>query len=989
MSHSDLIARLQKNIRKKCGVQAWTQGERLVQAGRVELLSSSAEQMEFAVHTVVSRIAPTVVLYLEDEDWECDCPASSDTCAHVVAAAIAAGTPLASRVASNDGQPDGSDAKQRLPHMEYRLQIVPKGVALQRVVVSPSGERQLLKVPLARGLEKNVFPLGFRPLRTDLAVDLAVGRVLHPTAPLPRAAIDALFENLAAGAAVFLNDAPVRMASEVLCPLVSLENHGDEDVVLRVLPNPEVEKVVAPGVVLCSGHLHRAGETGLSGLLLEKLPREVVWTHARLAHLVEKVLPAFDENTDVAIHTDRLPERTDVLHPRVRMQMENDGGTLSVVPQLVYGDPPHVRIEQDEAVYLQGSVPKRTPHAEQRLLHQVRDQLNLVIGAKSFYSGADTARFLERLQRWQRQFPEFTTGAHASTPRLFPKLRIEKDLFQLSFVRQGEAADEARAPVRTEDVLSAWRDGLSVVPLLDGGFATLPMSWLDKHGHLVSDILFSLQSDGRLTPLAALPLEELCESLQLPRPDAFDVLLPLLDAGGAIPEVPLPADFRGVLRPYQQQGVDWLRFLAGAKLGAILADDMGLGKTVQMLCALEGRTLVVCPTSVLHNWRAEAARFRPGLKCAVYHGPSRTLDPSADLVLTTYAILRLDRAVLSAASFDTVVLDEAQNIKNPASQTARAAYMLNGGFRVAMSGTPVENRLDELWSLFQFTNPGFLNTRRVFQQRFAVPIEFGDDGAAERLAQKVRPFVLRRKKTQVLPDLPLRTEATLLVPLGEHERHLYDALHAAARAEFATPTAGDTRNTLGILEALLRLRQCACHPGLLPGNPAETSAKTEALLSHLRDAAVAGHRSLVFSQWTRLLDLLEPQLTRSGISFLRLDGSTRNREAVVADFQRADGPPVMLVSLKAGGTGLNLTAADHVFIVDPWWNPAVEEQAADRAHRIGQERPVMVYRLVAEDTIEERIQLLQEKKKTLAEAAVGDGDAAFPLTREELLALLD
>jgi SNF2 family DNA or RNA helicase len=306
---------------------------------------------------------------------------------------------------------------------------------------------------------------------------------------------------------------------------------------------------------------------------------------------------------------------------------------------------------------------------------------------------------------------------------------------------------------------------------------------------------------------------------------------------------------------------------------------------------------------------------------------------------------------------------------------------------MALSGTPVENRLDELWSQLHFTNRGLLGGRSAFDERFAKPIATGDPGAAERLRHKIRPFVLRRMKKEVAPELPPRIEAVLYCDLEEQERNVYEAVRAATRKEVVTRLA-EGGSVLAALEALLRLRQAACHPSLVPGQFAATSAKIERLVGVLSDAAADGHKALVFSQWTSLLDLVEPHLTREGIAFLRLDGSTRDRGAVVTGFQDDNGPPVMLISLKAGGTGLNLTAADHVFLLDPWWNPAVEDQAADRAHRIGQDKPVMVYRLVAKDTVEEGILALQDRKRQLAEAALGAAGQAAAITREDLLALL-
>jgi SNF2 family DNA or RNA helicase len=450
--------------------------------------------------------------------------------------------------------------------------------------------------------------------------------------------------------------------------------------------------------------------------------------------------------------------------------------------------------------------------------------------------------------------------------------------------------------------------------------------------------------------------------------------------------VALPADLTAVLRSYQSEGVRWLGGLRDLALPALLADDMGLGKTLQALCAVRGRTLVVAPTSVVANWVAEAARFRPALRVCVYHGSARALDPSADLTITSYALLRLDADQLCAVDWESVVLDESQAIKNADSQVARAAHRLPGRFRVALTGTPIENRLAELWSQFQFLSRGWLGSQRDFDERYAGPIAAGDAAAAERLRARVRPFVLRRLKRDVAPELPPRTEVVLHVELSPDERQVYDAIRAATREDVAARFAAGG-SAFQVLEALLRLRQAACDASLVPGARIERSAKLEVLRESLEETVAEGHKALVFSQWTSLLDRVELVLRGSDLPFARLDGATRDRAAVVAEFQSESGPPVMIVSLRAGGTGLNLTAADSVFILDPWWNPAVEEQAADRAHRIGQTRPVMIYRLVATDTVEERVIALQARKRALASAALGAADVPA-ITRDELLELL-
>jgi SNF2 family DNA or RNA helicase len=680
------------------------------------------------------------------------------------------------------------------------------------------------------------------------------------------------------------------------------------------------------------------------------------------------------------------------------MDLTHQGHTLSVLPLLVYGDPPIARVDGDAVIALGRDVPVRRPELEHALVQRLRSELDLVLGRRVHFDGAEATRFASRLREFQDLIGEHEQAAVFEGRPLTGRIVVdEQGALEVVFedAENGKRADEAL-------VLRAWRDGLDIVPLDGGGWAPLPAGWLAKYGGRVADLLAARDPDTKRLPRASfVELGALCDALDQPRPLFVDKLAPLIEGFEGIPRTTLPRDLRATLRDYQQRGVDWLAFLRGAGLGAVLADDMGLGKTLQTISAIadgSSRTLVVCPKSVVYNWEAEIARFRPGLSVAIYHGPKRTLDRSAAVTLTTYAVLRLDADKLAAEGWDAVVLDEAQAIKNESSQTTRAAFGLRAPFRIALSGTPVENRLEELWSVMNFANPGLLGGRSSFQDRYVGPITSGDAGAGERLRAKIRPVVLRRLKRDVLPELPPRTDAVLQVELEERERVVYDTVRAAARKEVVRMTGAPSggADVLAVLEALLRLRQAACHPALVPGQeegdgqgPWETSSKLERLMGALEEAVLDVHKALVFSQWTSLLDLVEPLLRAASIRFTRLDGSTRDRGAVVEAFQAEGGPPVLLASLKAGGTGLNLTAADHVFLLDPWWNPAAEDQAADRAHRIGQDRPVIVYRMVAKDTVEERILALQEKKRSLADVALGAADQASGITREELLALVD
>jgi superfamily II DNA or RNA helicase len=730
--------------------------------------------------------------------------------------------------------------------------------------------------------------------------------------------------------------------------------------------------------------LRAVGELQLSSRDVDELRKGRVYAFGQVADLVGRVIPALRERLPVEITSKLLPNATP-MQPRLLAQTEFVDGALSVLPVLVYGDPPVARVDAGKLHYLGGALPLRNEDRERRLCDQLAAHTGLTVGHTSRFMGRAALAAAERI-RGMGQISVHGDGLGAcfvSAP-LTPQFEIDEQRSLFTFVSEGEGT---KRHASGEAVIEAWRRGEEVVPLLEGGFAPLPAAVLARVGDLLADLLAAKREDNSL-PACALPdLARLCEALNEPPPPSFTRLRELVGDYTGMPAAALPSDLDAKLRDYQHDGVNWLAFLSKANLGAMLADDMGLGKTLQALCVVQKPCLVVAPASVMHNWAAEIARFRPGLTVQTYHGANRELDDDADITLTTYAILRLDEDVLAARHWDTIILDEAQNIKNADSQVARAAFRLDGRFRLTLTGTPVENRLDELWSQFHFANPGLLGGRQDFQERYARPLAEGDGQAAERLRQRIRPFMLRRLKREVARELPPRTDVVVRCTLSERERELYETILAATRREVIEKVQ-ESGNVLAALEALLRLRQASCHVALLPGQSAETSSKLELLLDLLDKVLAEDHKALVFSQWTSLLDKVEPLLDAAGIGFARLDGSTRDRGGVVSNFQSEDGPRIMLVSLKAGGTGLNLTAADHVFLLDPWWNPAVEDQAADRAHRIGQERPVLVHRLVAEGTVEERMLVLQEKKRALAQAATHGSDAAFGLTRDDLLALL-
>ncbi len=551
-------------------------------------------------------------------------------------------------------------------------------------------------------------------------------------------------------------------------------------------------------------------------------------------------------------------------------------------------------------------------------------------------------------------------------------------------------------------------EGELITSLDDGRLLKLPAERIGRLLAVMSDLIAAAHrtADGALVldpgeAASVLDLEDLLPTRweNAARIEAYAARF--RDAPEILP-VTVPESFRAVLRPYQQHGVDWLQHLREHELGGLLADDMGLGKTAQTIAHLviehaEGRldrpALIVVPTSLVANWGAEIHKFAPHLRTVVLHGLDRhekraSLDGVA-IVITTYTVLTRDIEEMKALPWHIVVLDEAQVIKSPDSKATQAVCQLDTRHRLCLSGTPIENNLQEIWSEFAFLMPGLLGDRRRFAKRFRTPIEKNNDQVRRvQLVRRIRPFLLRRTKAEVATDLPPKHTILRRVDLGPDQRALYEAiratLHDSVREKMAGLTAAQGR--IVMLDALLKLRQVCCDPRLvkLPSARDVTeSSKLDDLMEMVSEMVPEGRRILLFSQFTSMLDLIKPRLTEAGIPFVELRGDTRDRAEPVRAFEEGE-VPVFLISLKAGGRGLNLTAADTVIHYDPWWNPAVEDQASDRAHRIGQTKPVFVYKLLAADTVEDRILELQQRKADLARIALGGEGELDGLEVEDL-----
>ncbi|MFI3264129.1 MAG: DEAD/DEAH box helicase [Rikenellaceae bacterium] len=463
-------------------------------------------------------------------------------------------------------------------------------------------------------------------------------------------------------------------------------------------------------------------------------------------------------------------------------------------------------------------------------------------------------------------------------------------------------------------------------------------------------------------------------------------------------EVTIPSTLQAELRDYQIDGYKWMSRLAGWGAGACLADDMGLGKTVQSIAVLlnraeRGASLIVAPASVVHNWQSELQRFSPLLKCHILHDNITEREAivkgaeSYDVVITTYGLLNRVTEIITAKEWNVILLDEAHNIKNRDTKSSKVAMNLTGEFRLILTGTPIQNHLGEIWNLFNFTNPGLLGSFDSFNQKFITPIEQnGDKGRQRELKRMLQPFMLRRTKSEVLDELPTKTEIIHRIELSDTERALYENIRIKALEGMES----GALNPIQSLAEITKLRQAACHPALIDSTLQLGSSKTSRFVELVTELIDNRHRALVFSQFTSFLSLIKESLDAKGIPYLYLDGSTplKEREKLVQSFQRGESP-LFLISLKAGGVGLNLTAADYVIHLDPWWNPAIEDQASDRSHRIGQTRPVTIYRLIAQDTIEEKIIELHRNKRSLADSLLEGTNLSHKLSREDMLALLN
>lgn len=972
-------------IRESVSSKTWSKAVEISRQGNVfkDSQRSRASEIICQIKELTHRVSHLATLWPKEEDWHCDCASQEDPCLHVTAAVIAL------RKANENGQSLPNFVRE-VGQIGYSLKREQGFLSFYRVILL-NGKSLPLTTSLSALVNGRIKGPEISPTKYDLSIDVCLtdkkegifpshlwAKIVHYLSECPQ---------------IWVDDKPVTCSQESTGLEAWIEDYGS-GVRLFGRESLEITEIFKNGVALCTSILKPVRQPKLTPSELEMLASGKLFGQKEMIDLVSQTIPQLSKKIPIINQAQKMAKHT-IAKPRIILESSYYGETLIYKGVLVYGDPEIARLSADRLIcHHKDLIPQRDIEQERQLQSEFSKKFQVSLGEDILVAGEDAVALTRSLQKdtkWAlklegKGFSQFELYSTLS-PHISVNFSDNGFDFGIEFSTQTTTKPLLASPAR---VMEAYQKGQSVVPLIEGGWAQLPQDWLKKHGQKLADLLSARDSNNEKIPnYLSSDLKSFIEGLDDSQHEAIlnslEKKLPTLLSDMAIE--PIWGCVDANLRTYQKEGIRWLASLKANQLGALLADDMGLGKTLQTICILEKRSLIIAPTSVLYNWVKEINRFRPNLTVSIFHGSQRQFDRDSDVVITSYALLRLDQELLNTEDWDVLVLDESQTIKNPDSQVARAAYTLNAKFRVSLSGTPVENSLVDVWSQFHFLCRGLLGSYKDFNDRYVRPILNGSSEISAHLRKRLEPFIKRRLKSQVAAELPARSDVILYVDLSEEERAVYDAVQLASKSAVIEKLQAGS-GIMQALELLLRLRQAACHPALIPGQTLGQSSKLDLLVGELEKSVASGHKALVFSQWTSFLNLVEKPLLQSGIIFERIDGSTTNRAAIVEDFQKGERIKVLLLSLKAAGVGLNLTAADHVFILDPWWNPAVENQAADRTHRIGQQNPVLVHKLVARETVEEKIILLQEHKKRLAEAILEGGDVSEQLSCSELINLL-
>ena len=827
----------------------------LSRASAVTLEREDSDAITLRVTTGGGAASFTVQLYPEDEEWSCDCSSVEEVCEHVTGAAIALRS--AARAGKNFRR------RQRPTGMWPTISNAPgSGLAFKRSLVRPNGKETPLEVSLAIVVKRGKFAGELSVASQDYDVERLTGTL--PIGLIGRSQFKRLVDSLDESAKVYLDRQEVKLSRprSTMRAIITQEGAG-----LRVqLKDLEGKhEHFANGIVLHDGQLFLASDYSSTSSELATFRG-----HGRaidvddIADFMSTTLPMLERQVTVDRRDVTLPSLSRI-KPTVEWTTRETPRGLEVMPLLVYGEPPQARVDGDKLVQLSpNALPIRDRRAETELIRTLRREFDLAPGIREIWDPATAFKLTPKLKHARVQgdaHENYVLHGELSASIHQPS---DDDIIGLQF--RLDSPDGTSDTLGANDVMRKWNLGERYIKLPSGGFAKLPSAWLNRHGDKLAEVMAALNMAKGNRPAYLAPLiEDFFEDLGEKQPPVVEAWLSTVDAPPPLP-AKTPSELWDILRPYQQVGSQWLQERLSMGMGTLLADDMGLGKTLQTMSVLQAPVLIVAPTSVAFNWVRELARFRPDLRVNHYRGPKRKLD-DAEVTVTSYALLRIDEEKLSQVDWTMAVLDESQAIKNPGSQVTQAAFALRARYRISLTGTPIENHLTDLWSQMHFLNPGLLNGMRSFERRYTKPIAQGDDVAVKRLRQVTGPFILRRTKSEVARDLPQRTEYNLYCELSESENELYETLRAATQEELLKEL-NPNIDAMSVLAALLRLRQAACHPALIPGHQAASSSKLELLFDHLERATENGHKCLIFSQWTQLLDKVEDRLKRQALDGL-------------------------------------------------------------------------------------------------------------------------
>ena len=910
---------------------------------------------------------------------------------------------------------------------EYRMTVRPASITVTPVL---AGTRSAVPINEALGAF-NMVSIDERPLFRALARNMNRGQ---PTTAELRGEDAAEVVEMLSDRRVLLEPASMelRFANEALKPRIELDPAGGDSLRVRVVfylesnkrrfalssgawfegtPGWQIdttEGVARPvSELVTPAWLQRLYRSPAMVQSHEDLPELLGESIPRVAALLGADLPDLSSVADLVDQEPRfeLKANGDLIDARVRLYVRYEDQEFDVPPD---DFPSPLAFLPPKSGKGRPRVVRRDVGAEMAGVQALLNQ-NFEVsesGEELVASGDEAIAFWtngigELPEDWDRFIPDDLVDVTIREESVTPQMRVSSGVDWLNLDMKFESGG---AVVREEELRACLEHGRRLVQLEDGSYAPIDPEKVGDVLTRMAEIYATAGMKDKLPLSQAGRVQDLLKMVQNAKVSASaKTLFAKIEDIDEIPSVAKPRTLKADLRPYQKDGFSWLVFLHELNSGGILADDMGLGKTVQAIALLlwakskykRKLNLVVAPTSVVPNWEREIAKFAPGLKTVVWQGPNRSQRApeleKADVMITSYALLRRDEELLQALDLRYVILDEAQHIKNPMSQTARSAKKLGSERRLALTGTPIENRLSELWSIFDFVSPGLLGTLKTFEERIARPIDRGDMDTAQRLRGTIKPFVMRRLKRDVAADLPDKIEQEMIVPLAEEQSKLYKQVLGQVRKSVLSEVEkkGVSKAQIQILAALTRLRQVACDPRLmkLPDTDfdADDSGKLGALREIIDEAIDGNHRVLVFSQFVQMLNHIRAALDTDGVQYEYLDGSTKDRIDRVDRFNEDTSVPVFLISLKAGGTGLNLTGADTVVHFDPWWNPAVEDQATDRAHRIGQTKNVNVYKLIAAGTVEEKILELSAKKRELVSNVLStEGSPLKGLTKADV-----